>query len=218
MEQLSDAVGTVQVATALQDAFAETVMLDGHPVMTGFMLSVTITLNVQVEVLPAPSVAVYVTGVVPSEKRNPEVCVLVKLAIEQLSEAVGAVQVAIALQDALAETIMLDGHPVITGLVLSLTITLKVQVAVLPEPSVAVYVTGVVPSEKRNPEVCVLVKLAIEQLSEAVGAVQVAMALQDAFAETIMLDGHPVITGFVLSVTITSKLHVDVFPDASVAV
>jgi hypothetical protein len=55
-----------------------------------------------------------------------------------LSEATGTVQLTVALQDAFAETVMLDGQPVIVGLVLSLTITLKVQVAFLPEASVAV--------------------------------------------------------------------------------
>ena len=135
---MSVAAGAVQVTFALQDAFAETVMLDGHPVITGLVLSATITLKVQVAVLPATSVAVYVTGVVPKENSDPEVWVLVKLEIEQLSVAVGAVHVTLALQDPLADTVMLDGHPVITGLVLSVTVTLKVQVAVLPEPSVAV--------------------------------------------------------------------------------
>jgi hypothetical protein len=35
---------------------------------------------------------------------------------------------------------------------------------------------------------------------------------------TVRLDGQPVITGSVLSVTITLKVHVDLFPAASVAV
>jgi len=62
------------------------------------------------------------------------------------------------------------------------------------------------------------VKLEIEQLSVAVGAVHVTFALQDAFAETVMLAGHAVMTGFVLSVTITLKVQVAVLPAASVAV
>jgi hypothetical protein len=79
-------------------------------------------------------------------------------------------------------------------------------------------VTGVVPSEKRDPEVCVLVKVEIAQLSDAVGDGQVAIALHDAFADRLMFDEHPVMTGFVLSLTITLNVHVEVLPAASVAV
>jgi hypothetical protein len=159
-----------------------------------------------------------VTGVVPSEKRDPEAWVLVKLEIEQLSDAVGGVQVAMALHDVLAATEMLDGHPVITGFVLSLTVTLNVHVAVLPAASVAVYVTGVVPIEKSEPEVCVLVKVEIEQLSDAVGGVHVTKPIQAALAETVTFDGHPLMIGFVLSFTTTLNVQVAVRPAASVAV
>lgn len=63
---------------------------------------------------------------------------LVNVEIAQLSEALGAVQVPMAMHEALAESEILVGHPVITGLVLSETITLNVQVEVLPDASVAV--------------------------------------------------------------------------------
>jgi hypothetical protein len=122
----------------LQDAFADNVITVGHPVIIGFELSVTITLKVQVAVLPEASVAVYVTGVVPRLNVDPDVCVLVKVEREQLSVAVGAFQVATPLHDALADRMMFDGHPAITGFILSVTITLNVQVVVLPPASVAV--------------------------------------------------------------------------------
>ena len=64
--------------------------------MTGFVLSFTVTLKVQVEILPATSVAVYVTTVVPNAKVLPEAWEDVNVETEQLSEAVGAVQVATA--------------------------------------------------------------------------------------------------------------------------
>lgn len=59
----------------------------------------------------------------------------------QLSVAVGAVHVTLvphvpAVATALA--VIVVGQPVITGLVTSFTTTLKLQVAVLPEASVAV--------------------------------------------------------------------------------
>ena len=64
----------------------------------------------------------------------------------------------------------------------------------------------------------VLVIVAPLQLSVKVGAVQLTTAWQEAFALTVMSDGQPEITGLVPSCTITLKLHVEMFPAASVAV
>jgi hypothetical protein len=52
------AVGGVQLTTASQEAFAETKMFEGHPLITGSISSMTITSKEQVAVLPAASVAV----------------------------------------------------------------------------------------------------------------------------------------------------------------
>jgi hypothetical protein len=67
----------------------------------------------------------------------------------------------------------------------------------------------------------VLVKLCTPQLSDAVGAVQLTGVLQAVLPIPVLTDmfaGQPVITGTVLSATVTVKLHVDVLPAASVAV
>ena len=59
----------------------------------------------------------------------------------------------------------------------SITLTLKVQSALLPDPSVKVYVTCVVPTLKKSPGARVLdVKLTMPELSVAVGSVQVTVA------------------------------------------
>jgi hypothetical protein len=218
--QLSETVGAVQLTVAWQDAFAFTVMLEGHPLMTGLVLSWTITLNEQVDVFPAASVAVYVTSVVPRLKIVPGLFVVVSVSVPpQLSDTVGAVQFTVAWQDAFAFTFMFEGHPAITGSELSWTITLKEQMEVFPAASVAVYVTSVVPRSKTDPGAFVLVRVNVPpQLSDTVGVVQLTVAWQEAFALTVMLEGHPVITGFVLSWTITLNEQVDVFPSASVAV
>ena len=222
--QLSIAVGAVHVAIAKHEASAESVMLDGHPLTTGAVLSITVTVNVQVELLPAASVNVYVTGVEPKEKVAPDVCVLVGVTEPlQLSVAVGAVHVATCEHvEALAlllYTVMLDGHPLTTGAVLSFTVTVNVQVELLPAASVNVYVTGVEPKLKVAPDVCVLVGV-IEppQLSIAVGAVHVAIAEHEASAESVILDGHPLTTGAVLSITVTVNVQVVLLPAASVNV
>jgi hypothetical protein len=77
----------------------------------------------------------------------------------------------------------------------------------------------VTPLVKVLPELLLLVNVPPLQLSVKVGAIQLTTASQDeAFAFTVMLEGQPVITGAVLSTTVTVKEHVAVFPAASVAV
>jgi len=153
-------------------------MFEGHPTITGLVLSRTITLNEHVEALPAASVAVYVTVVVPSAKVVPGFFVLVNAgAPPQLSVADGAVQLTMAWQDPFAFTVMLEGQPVMTGIVLSRTVTLNEQVEVFDAASVAVYVTTVVPRLKTVPGFFVLVKAGVPpQLSVADGAVQLTIA------------------------------------------
>src|SRR5687768_1849594 len=126
-------------------------MFEGHPVITGSVLSSTITLNEQVEIFPPASVAVYVTTVVPKSKTVPGFFVLAKVVPEQLSDTPGVVQFTMARHDASAVTVMFEGHPVSVGLVLSRTKTLNEQVDVFPAASVAVYVTTVVPRPKVVP-------------------------------------------------------------------
>lgn len=217
--QLSVTVGGVHVTLVPQVPMvssALTVMFEGHPTITGSVTSVTTTLNVHVDCLPEASVAVYVTAVVPTEKNAPGALSLVMFTT-QLSVTVGGVHdtfvphVPIV---ASAFNVIVEGQFVITGFVTSLTITSNVQVDVLPEASVAVYVTGVVPTEKNCPGDLLLVKLA-RQLSVAVGGVQVTFVPQVptvASAFTVMVEGHPVITGLELSTTVTVNEHVDVLP------
>ena len=90
--------------------------------------------------LPAASVAVYAMLVTPKEKVLPDAGPVVRTMLPpaQLSVKEGTVQVAVALQLAPALTVMLLGQPVITGAVRSATVTVKEQVLVLPEASVAV--------------------------------------------------------------------------------
>jgi hypothetical protein len=164
-EQLSVADGGVQVTIPPHDELAEMDMSDGHPVMTGLLLSVTVTLNAHIAVFPPASVAVYFTCVVPSANVLPGVWVLV-IVTEQLSIGCGGVQLTTAPHEEFAETTMFEGQPVITGVLLSVTVTLNVHVETFPAPSVAVYFTCVVPTAKELPEVCVLVNVT-EQLSVA---------------------------------------------------
>jgi hypothetical protein len=75
------------------------------------------------------------------------------------------------------------------------------------------------PTGKLEPEATDGVRLATEQLSDAVGALQVTTLAQvPGVFGTLIGAGTPVITGSSPSVTVTVKLAGVVFPEASVAV
>jgi uncharacterized protein (DUF4213/DUF364 family) len=130
-------VGSVHVTTfEHSDASNDALMLDGQPEIKGAVMSVTTTLNEQVDVLFAASVAVYVTVVVPKGKLEPEGKFAVR--VTQLATD-GAVHVttfehSFASNDAL----MFVGQLEMAGAVLSVTTTLNEHVEVLFAASVAV--------------------------------------------------------------------------------
>ena len=137
----------------------------------------------------------------------------------QLSEVVGAVQLTAAAQiPASAVCVMSAGVPAMVGFSVSFTVTVKAAVDVLPEGSVAVYVTVVGPLVKVAPGLWLLVSVAL-QLSCAVGSVHVTAALQlPASMDWVMSVGMPTISGAVTSTMVTVKLAVVVLPAPSVAV
>ena len=73
------------------------------------------------------------------KKLSPLLWVEVRLARPQLSAAVGAVHVTVAVQDPGSESwLMLAGVPLMAGASSSVTVTVKLDVLSLPEGSVAV--------------------------------------------------------------------------------
>jgi len=93
---------------------------------------------------------------------------------EQLSLTVGALHVTTALHWFGSVPVEMSlGHPEITGFSLSSTVIPKEQVAVLPEASVAVYVTVVEPTGNELPldKPAVITAETPGQLSLAVGVV-----------------------------------------------
>src|SRR6266540_1944940 len=120
-------------------------------VSAGGVVSTTVTWNVAVPVLCCVSVALHVTVVVPSANVEP-------LAGEQttgrgpsaLSDA-AAVNVTTAPLGLVASAVMSSGTSR-SGGVVSPTGTLNEPVAVLPVESLAVHVTGVVPSKNVEPD------------------------------------------------------------------
>ena len=146
--------------------------------------------------------AVQVTVVTPTGNKPLAGALLVKVTgLVQLSVAVGAVNTTTALQFVPAVAVIATGV-VITGAVVSLTVTNWVFVTVFPAASVAVQVTTVFPIGKIPPAGALLVKLATVQLSAAIGAVNTIVAVQPAPALAVIATGV-VNVGAVTSITVT---------------
>src|ERR1017187_1092298 len=106
---------------------------------------VTVTLNVQVLVLPAESVAVQCTGVVPSLKDEPEAGVLETVGTPQLSLANGVAKLTFILVTPEGTLVMMSPGQVIEGGVPSTTVTNAMQEAAFAKLSVMLSVTWVTP-------------------------------------------------------------------------
>ena len=113
--------------------------------------ALTLTVNVQVLVLPEVSVAVQVTVVTPIGKLEPDGGTQVVVTPGQLSDVLGENPTVAEFWPKGAVTIALLGQ-VIVGRSVSLTVTVKLQVLVLPLASVAVPMTVVTPFENVEPE------------------------------------------------------------------
>ncbi|GAL69212.1 hypothetical protein JCM19301_2967 [Jejuia pallidilutea] len=181
--------------------------------MVGFSSSVTVTVCVHEAEFPELSVTVQVTIVSPSG--NVLGASLVTVDTTQ-SDVVGVPKFTPEAEQspASADTDILAGQ-LIVGSTLSITVTVCVQVAVFPEPSVTVQVTIVSP----NGYVlgASLVTEATEQLSSVIGVPKFTVETSQAAASilTLMLAGQ-VIVGFSSSVTVTVCVQVVVFPEPSV--
>jgi hypothetical protein len=126
-------------------------------VNVGGVLSVTVTVKEQAELFPEASLTLYVTSVVPTGKLLPGEWDEVHASAAdwvQLSVAVGGIHVAVWLQLILpgpVSTLMLPGHPEITGASLSFTVTMMLQFVTFPDASVALQITVVFPAGKTSP-------------------------------------------------------------------
>jgi len=186
--------------TGVAAPVASTVMFTGI-VSAGGVLSVTVTSKRAVALRPCASVAVQLTGVVPSGKPKPDAGVQ--------TGAIGPVTRSVALAVKLtgviapvASTVMFAGI-VSAGGVLSVTVTSKRAVALRPCASVAVQLTGVVPSGKPKPDAGVQTG-AIGPVTRSVALAVKLTGVAAPVASTVMFTGI-VSAGGVLSVTVTSK-------------
>ena len=186
---------------------------DGH-VITGFSVSTTVTICVQVAVFPALSVAVHVTVVVPKGKVVG--ASLLTVAVPQLSVAVATPIEAVDEHCPKSVLMVIDDGHVITGFSVSTTVTICVQVAVFPALSVAVHVTVVVPKGKVVG--ASLLTVAVPQLSVAVATPIEAVDEHCPKSVLMVIDDGHVITGFSVSTTVTTWVQVAVFPALLVTV
>src|ERR1041384_480143 len=125
-------------------------MLAGQA-MVGGSISLTMTLKVQLAVLPEPSVAVCVTVLVPLAKVEPLGRLQLTVTFVQLSLA-STVHVTLdATQVPAVVFVTISAGHVMVGGWMSLKMMVKLQLAVLPEPSVAVQVTVFVPMANVEP-------------------------------------------------------------------
>ena len=130
-------------------------------------MSVTVTVKVQLLVLPFASVTVFVTVVVPTGNVLPLAVLLTRLVTLQLSVPLTRKITLLRLHrpGSAANTRLLE--QVIAGFWLSVTVTVKMQLLVLPLASVTVFVTVVVPTGNVLPLARLLTRLVTLQLSIA---------------------------------------------------
>jgi hypothetical protein len=146
-------VGVLNGTLIVQNEPERLTVMSAGQVTTGSSTSSTVTVRLQVPVLPAPSVAVKVTVELPTGKAEPlagpPLCVTV--GVPQLSVAVGVVIVTTAEHWPGSLFTEIDGGQVTDGLPVSGTVTVKLQLAVLPAASMTVNVLVVVPPGNRDP-------------------------------------------------------------------
>src|ERR1041384_3354976 len=106
---------------------------------------------------------------------------------------------------------MLAEPVIVGGVLLGFTMTLKVQLVVLPEASVAVQVTVLVPCGKLDPLGGLQLVVTPVQLSLAVGAKVTARPVHVAGSELVVMLAGAVIVGRVLSLTVTVNVQVTVW-------
>ena len=155
--------------------------------------------------MPKASVAEQLTSVLPAGNSEPEACEQVTATSPQLSVA-ETEKLAVEPPSPHALTTTGAAGQLSTGAVVSpVTVTLKPQEAVLPEPSVAEQETAVSPTGKVEPE-------AYEQLTGAGPQLSVAEAAKVAGAPagehvSITCEAGQLTAGFELSTTVTRPTH-----------
>src|ERR1043166_5544409 len=184
--------------------------------IVGFCWSRTVTLKVQLEVLPPASVAVQVTVLMPLAKLDPEAGTHRIEPPGQLSVSVARKLTLLAHWPGAVLTVIGPGQPG-TGRSVSLTVTVKVQLEVLPLASGAGHTTLVVPFANLEPDAGTHRIEPPGQLSVSVARKLTLLAHCPGAVLTVIGPGQLIVGGW-LSTTVTLKVTFEVLPPASVAV
>src|SRR5262249_27196430 len=142
--QLSVAVGAEYVTIAVQTPGSATVVTFEGQVIEGGWLSLTVTVNEQFAVSLLESVTEQVTVVVPLANVERDAGLHTGVTVPQLSVAVTVKAVTAEHRFGSVLLVIFDGH-VMAGGWLSVTVTVKLQVAFGKTPFEAVHVTVVMP-------------------------------------------------------------------------
>ena len=191
--QLSLAV-TVNVTLLRHAPVAAFTVIAPGQLMAGGCVSITVTVNVHVLLLPLLSRAVLVTVVTPMGNARPLGGLLVRLVTAQLSVAL-TVNVTLLTHTPGAALTVIGPGQLIAGGCVSSTVTVKAQVLVLPVGSRAVLVTVVVPTGNANPLAGTLVRLLTRQLSFAVTLKVTLLAHPPGAALTVRFPGQVICGG-----------------------
>jgi hypothetical protein len=169
--------------------------------------ALTLTVNEFVLAFPALSTAVHLTVLAPTGKRLPEAGMHVSAGFgSQASEAVTVKVVGAPL--GLAHPTVIPVGTLMSGAVLSDTVTVKAHVPELPLSSTAVHVTRVVPAANNEPAtgVHVTVGSAVEQRLVAEALKETAVPVGPAQSTAMFVGQDKVMQSFAQSVlTITAN-------------
>jgi hypothetical protein len=221
--QLSRAVGGVQDAVAEQvvDAPVFTLNEDGQLLITGAVRSGKKIVNEQVDVLPFTSVTVSVIRVDGTDAAMivPTGTSCVTLAIPQASDLVSLeVRSVMVLVQLIPLGIVVSPKQVTVGGVMSFTVTVEVQVDVLPEASVTVRVTVLVPTLEQSKLDLDKAKVTGEQLSKLPLSILEGSSVAVPLAARLSVNGLHAAVGGVWSTRFKRKLVLSILPQISVAV
>jgi len=214
----SDAVGFVKVTREPSGPSASITMGAGTPVSTGGVVSRTVTVNVALPVLPWESVALHVTVVEPNANVLPEAREQLGASEPETRSLADAEKVTTAPAGPVASAVIGPGTATVGGVV-SLTVTSNEAEPVLPDESVALHVTVVVPRGNVLPEPGEqLTEMLPSKLSVA-DAENVTTAPDPPVASTVMGAGTDTVGGTVsFDCTVTVNEALPVLPWESVAV
>jgi hypothetical protein len=248
VEQLSAAVGAAHVTfTQSLAAFVILAEILAGQLIIGNVLSLlqgftttrlTVMVKLQAALLPVESVAVCVTVVTPILKQSLDLAVQDTEGVEQLSVAVGSAHVTFTqVSAALVMVAVILAGQLIVGNILSslqgltttrLTVIVKLQDALFPAASVAVWVTVVTPILKQSLDLAEQDTEGVEQLSVPVGSAHVTLTqVSAALVMVAVILAGQLIVGNILSslqgltmarVTVIVKLQDALLPAESVAV